>query len=210
MDNSIKKNTLIADIQYFGNLNYYFTLSKSTYIAFLYKSIHQKGMKLNRTCIYGPNKIMWLSVPLEGGREIKASIKDLKIANQEPWQRIHWRSIHDSYKKAPWFEEYAPALSEIYDQNYNFLWDWNMRTIQWALEVLGLKQVILSPDEHHPVSEDKFFVEENAAIKPLSYPEYNQVFSDRFGFVPNLSILDLIMNEGPRAAEYLKSIEVIY
>jgi hypothetical protein len=157
--------------------------------------------------IYGPNKVIDLSVPLEGGRSVKALVKDLKIAGREPWQRIHWRSIHDSYRKAPWFDEYAPELETMYQQNYNFLWDWNISTINWSLKVLGLDKVILSEIDHFEemgVGDDLL---DNTQKKIMKYQPYHQVFSDRHGFIENLSIIDLNMNMGPEAINYLSRLK---
>jgi hypothetical protein len=198
----------MIEIQYFGNICYYFDLLKSTYRDFDNMKWHKKGHSLNRMSIAGPNKVIDLSVPLEGGRSVKALVKDLKIANRDSWQRIHWRSIHDSYRKAPWFEEYAPELEILYRQNYNFLWDWNISTINWSLKVLGLNKVILSEKEHYKEIEDSSNLLSSLQKRIIIYPLYNQVFSDRHGFIENLSIIDLIMNLGPEAAKYLFSIEV--
>ena len=197
----------ITDIQYFGNVCYYFNLSYITYIKFNNRKWHKKGQSLNRMSIYGPNKVIDLSVPLEGGRSVKALVKDLKIAGREPWQRIHWRSIHDSYRKAPWFDEYAPELETMYQQNYNFLWDWNISTVNWSLKVLGLNKVILSELEVSQEIADKDESFSDTQKKTIIYPPYHQVFSDRQGFIENLSIIDLMMNLGPEAINYLSQLK---
>ena len=201
-----KNNIYYTDIQYFGDIYFYFSLLKYSYINFYHERPHKKDDHANRMSIYGPNKILNLSVPLEGGRAVKCLFKDLKIASNEPWQRVHWRSIHDSYRKAPWFEEYAPQLSAIYQQNYKYLWDWNICTISMALEMLRIDCVIMADIgvEYPSIStlQEKARLKENALI----YPPYNQVFADRLGFIPNLSIVDLLMNEGPAARDYIKNL----
>ena len=194
----MKNNKQIVDLQYFGSINYYLKLINSTHIYFFNERGHEKGLGWNRTRILGANKILTLSVPLQGGRSVKAPLSAVRIAADEGWQRIHWRSIHDSYRKAPWFEEYAPSLQNLYTQNYIFLWDWNMACTKWALKVLGINADILScsGSEETPTQN----------IHPPA-PPYYQVFADRHGgFVPDLSILDLILNEGPRSVNYLQSL----
>ena len=197
----------MTDIQYFGNIYYYFNLNKATYIKFNNRKWHKKGQSLNRMSIYGPNKVIDLSVPLEGGRSVKALVKDLKIAGREPWQRIHWRSIHDSYRKAPWFDEYAPEVETMYQQNYNFLWDWNISTINWSLKVLGLNKVILSEIDEFKEMDDHGEFTTGIPGTRLKHPPYHQVFSDRQGFIENLSIIDLVMNLGPEAINYLSRLK---
>ena len=203
MNNKLYKN---IEIQYFGDVYYYFNLINSTYIYFNDGLGHEKGKNWNRTRIMGANNWLCLSVPLEGGRSVKVSVKDLKISQREPWQRIHWRSIHDSYRKSPWFEEYAPALENIIHQSYHFLWDLNLKTFDWVHKTLGLDSVILSDIADYSQESqtgDLIFL---ADFQTEGYPVYTQVFSDKLGFMPNLSVLDLILNEGPMAKEYLKKL----
>ena len=203
MNNKIYK---LIEIQYFGDIYYYFNLVKSTYIYFNDELWHEKGNSRNRTRIMGANNRLSLSVPLEGGRSVRVPVKDLKICRREPWQRIHWRGIHDSYRKSPWFEEYAPTLENIIKQNYHFLWDLNLRTFEWVYKALDLNSAILAnKDDFAPdvCMDDVHFSSEFQTEK---YPVYRQVFSDKLGFMPNLSILDLILNEGPMAKEYLKKL----
>jgi hypothetical protein len=203
MDNKIIK---LIDIQYFGDIYYYLNLYNNKYIKFNNTSIHFKALHLNRTSIFSANKVLQLSVPLDGGRSVKLNVKELKISSREPWQRIHWRSIHDSYRKAPWFEEYSYELESLYQQNYTYLWDWNVKIANWVLAALRWDAVILAENELCIPEQ----LEQNTPYqfnqREDKYPVYQQVFSDKLGFQPNLSILDLIMNEGPAASNYLKKL----
>ncbi|MBU6157795.1 MAG: WbqC family protein [Bacteroidetes bacterium] len=213
------KNIQFVDIHYFGDINYYLKLINSTHIYYFNERGHQKGLGLNRIRILGANQILTLSVPLKGGRSVKAPLSSICIAADEAWQRIHWRSIHDSYRKAPWFEEYAPSLQNLYAKKYIFLWEWNLACTKWALNALKIKTDIMSFLEseflaNHPSSLLPGDALQYVSTPPTSNPQppsnlpsYPQVFADRHGgFVPNLSILDLILNEGPGAAQYLKNV----
>ncbi len=202
----IVNNLKITDIQYFGDIYFNLNLFNIKYIKFNNASRHFKGLHPNRTSIMGANKVLVLSVPLDGGRKVKKDIKDLKIVSRETWQRIHWRSIHDSYRKSPWFEEYAPQLEKIYLQNYIFLWDWNLDIARWVFEALNWGSVILAENEWNLPQELEQGVPYHFSKMEEGYPVYQQVFSDKLGFQPNLSILDLIMNEGPAASNYLKKL----
>jgi hypothetical protein len=154
----------------------------------------------------GANKVLVLSVPLEGGRAVKMNIKDLKIASRESWQRIHWRSIHDSYRKAPWFEEYAPWLEKLYGQSYTYLWDLNVKIMEWILQALKWNAVILAENEILNAFSLSKKNDNPGWVGKDGFPEYQQVFSNRLGFQPDLSVLDLILNEGPSAAQYLQKL----
>lgn len=203
MNNNLYKS---IEIQYIGDIYYYLNLINTTYIYFNDGLGHEKGKNWNRTRIMGANNLLCLSVPLEGGRSVRVPVKDLRISHREPWQRIHWRGIHDSYRKSPWFEEYAPALENLIHQNYHFLWDLNLKIFEWVHKTLGMESVILSDTTgFNPESGTDDFIF-SADFPKEGYPVYRQVFSDKLGFVPNLSVLDLILNEGPMAKEYLKKL----
>jgi hypothetical protein len=200
--------TQLTDIQYYGSVYYYISLLNNKYIIFDNTLSHFKGLHVNRTCILGANKVLTLSVPLEGGRSVKHKIMDLKIASRDSWQRIHWRSIHDSYRKAPWFEEYAVDLENLYQKTYVYLWDWNLKIAEWVFQSLNSETVILSEEVSGNLQNSKISFSNDSIKMGFGYPKYQQVFSDKLGFQPNLSILDLIMNEGPMARKYLEKLEV--
>ena len=203
----IYKNELkIIDIQYFGSIYFYLNFIYSSNIRFSSDVLYRKELHQNRMWLSGPNNLVRLSVPLAGGRNQKVQFKDLRIARADDWQRIHWRSIHDAYRKSPWFEEYAPGLENLYQQKDDFLIDWNFRTLQWSLSKLRLKIDILADDSKRNL--DPAFPEMSLPVQktPEGYPVYQQVFSDRIGFIANLSILDLIFCEGPISKEYLKKL----
>jgi hypothetical protein len=192
----------IIEYQYYGNVKLYSSLIQLKHVEFSVAASYQKSNHSNRTWLYGANGLIGLSIPLLGGRAQKVPFKDVLIAEDGYWRRQHWRSIHDSYRKAPWFEEYAWQLEELYRLPEKFLMDWNLKTMQWAIKVLGFEFDILAvnePSAFDPISEYPV---------PLSteYPKYQQVFSERNGFQPNLSIIDLILCEGPNALNYLHAL----
>lgn len=204
---NINNNDLkIIDIQYFGSIYFYLNFIYQSNIRFSSDVLYRKELHQNRMWLSGPNNLVRLSVPLAGGRNQKVQFKDLRIARADDWQRIHWRSIHDAYRKSPWFEEYAPGLEKLYQQKDDFLIDWNFRTLQWSLSTLRLKVDILADDSKRNL--DPSFPDMSLPVQRPSegHPVYQQVFSDRIGFVANLSILDLIFCEGPISKEYLKKL----
>jgi len=191
-------------MQYFGSIYFYLKFNNSAFGPIFLSDTYKKTMHLNRTWLMGPNKVIGLSVPLAGGRQNMQPVKEVKIAGDRSWSRVHWRTIHDCYRKAPWFENYCDTLQSLYEAPPLFLWEWNYMCMEWALDQIKEFNVILSEFEnidHNQRIQD-------ASDKPLfnppaDHPSYLQVFSDRHGFVSNLSILDLLFNEGPLAYEYL-------
>ena len=156
----------------------------------------------------GANGTLSLSVPLEGGRDQKVKWKDVKINYAEPWQRIHWRGIQSNYRKAPWFEDYAPELEQLFLRKEKYLLDLNLKSMEYCLQRLKLKVDILAYNEEEATKLISQRPKKSEAIPAEIFPVYQQVFSERHGFIPNLGILDLLFCEGPLATDYLRRINI--
>lgn len=170
---------------------------------------YQKQTIRNRCHILSANGIQTLVIPVMHERKIKILIKDLKICYNEPWQRIHWSALQSAYNKSPFFEFYKDDFEKIIFSNKVFLLDLNAELLQLVLKILGVEIKI-----NHTVTFEKKYAENDFRFlsdtkttgnqKPetrnLSYP---QVFSYKFGFTPNLSIVDLIFNEGKASIDFL-------
>ncbi len=198
-------NAYKIDLQYFGSIKYYYGLIDRTNVHFYSNVLLDKALHLNRTELIGANGPLLLTVPLVGGRDKKQRLRDTLISYSEPWQRIHWKGIHDSYRKAPWFEDYAPGLEQLIKGKEKFLVDLNLKTMEWVLQRLKLKIDILSVDTDLFALAKRESQPEKAGVAEVSFPAYQQVFAERHGFIPNLSILDLLLCEGPSAKKYLEN-----
>jgi hypothetical protein len=164
---------------------------------------YQKQSYRNRCRILGPNGVQDLIIPVVRGRSRELPIKEIKVDYAMSWTEQHLRAIMTAYRSAPFFEHYFNRFEKLYQKKDVFLFDWNMKFIQLCAELLGLSKEISFTQSyiHNPLDAD--FRER---IHPKSqkkqpddhfYPvSYFQVFSDRFEFQANLSIIDLLMNEG--------------
>jgi len=201
----MKKNRQYIDLQYFGDIKFISTLIKSTNAFFLPDVRYEKSLHLNRTCLIGANGPLLLTVPLIGGRDKKQKLKDVQISYVDPWQKIQWRGIDSSYRKAPWFEDYAPGLKELFELREKYLLDLNLKTMEWVSKKLKINVDILADNE---VSKKE--APGNSGVKTgFQYQPYQQVFMEKHGFKPNLSILDLLLCEGPSAKKYLEAIATL-
>jgi len=163
----------------------------------------------NRYSILGPNGKADLIIPVENGRTLGQLIREVRIAWHTEWQRNHWRSLLAAYNNSPWFRDFEEEIRPFYFRKWEFLFDYNMAYLQSIFNMLGVRKVIHLTDafEMVPGSFDNY----RDVITPKKrfdqwlpgyvQPEYTQVFHDKFPFVPGLSILDLLFNEGPLALE---------
>jgi hypothetical protein len=166
----------------------------------------------NRCQLAGSEGIIGLSIPLTKGRDQKGIIKDVRIADSLPWQAQHWKTIVSCYNRSPRFDFYRDGLESLYRRPADFLLDWNHRCLEWSLKVLGMackigvtKQFkpVYGPDEALDLRGE--WLPKNRQSWGVDTPPYRQVFEERTGFIPGLSILDLLFCEGKNAIRYIRS-----
>ena len=203
--------TLLTELQYFAPVVLYKRSIKERYIELEQYERWQKMSFRNRCTIAGANGLIDLSIPITGGRDTRNLIRDIRIDNMLKWQKIHWRGITSAYNRSPWFEFYAEELSRFYEARYTYLWDWNLDLMHWVLQQLKADVKINFTDSYKANIEESDILDYRNKILPKNIhdyatvcPVYNQVFQDRLGFQPNLSIIDLLFCEGNNAADLLR------
>jgi hypothetical protein len=213
---------LIVDLQYFPPIILFESLNKFSNIVFEQCEYYQKMSFRNRCQIAGAEGVINLSVPLVKGRDQKAFIKDVRISDWQPWQVQHWKTIVSCYSRSPWFEFYRDDLEELYKKPFDFLLDWNWDCMNWALGALKMPVPVSLTREYRKEYDAKEWMDWRGKIVPKNrgrgWPagapgqnagdgplKYRQVFEERVGYIPNLSILDLLFCEGKRSAELLRS-----
>jgi len=165
----------------------------------------QKMTYRNRYHIATANGPLLLSVPLAGGRLQRIPMQKVQIDERQNWQKQHWRSLFSAYGRAPFFEHYGPSLEALLHQRYEHLAALNKAAIEWIKKELRLPQQFILISEAAEVSAP---IKDLKAVAWDSLPvtHYTQVFEERTGFLPHLSILDMIMNEGPAAVGYMTAL----
>lgn len=193
---------------YFPSISYLACfLSKNEPVIEVCETYHKQTYR-NRCRVMTANGVESLSVPVVKVNGNHTMTKDMAISHVEPWQHIHSRCLESAYKAAPYFDHYYDCLRPIFEGHFERLIDLNDAALQAVLKMLKVKKEIVHTTDYVREAENDL----REAFSPKksdenkSFPEYYQVFGTKFPFAPDLSVLDLIFNEGPEALQYLNRI----
>jgi len=163
----------------------------------------------NHCSIYGPNGMQTLSIPVIRVDGNHTLTKDIRISDQAAWQKIHWRSIETAYNNSPFFLFYKDHFIRFYEKGYRFLLDLNNEILQVLLGTLETDRAVRITEcfEKAPAGVKDLRGIFGLKAHPMltSHPAYPQVFESTHGFIPGLSVLDLIFNLGPETPFYLEA-----
>jgi hypothetical protein len=160
----------------------------------------------NRAHIYSPDGMLALTVPIVKGAKVHTKMKDVKISYDFKWQRMHWMGLQNCYRRSAYFEFYEDDFARFYDRNFAFLFDYNEELLRLILKLLKLKADYTLTTEYHetyPGMLDLRRVITPKKESDIDQKPYFQLFEERHGFLKNLSIVDLLFNQGPQAINYL-------
>ncbi|MDC6367580.1 MULTISPECIES: WbqC family protein [Flavobacteriaceae] len=170
----------------------------------------QKQTYRNRCYISTDQGKHMLNIPIKhvGGNEGRQKYVEVEMDNSSQWKKIHWRTLETAYRTSPFFEFYEDDIKPLFESNDVNLYEFNLTTIETISGCLGLG-IQNKKTENYELTPAEFVDYRSLVLakKELNTPftPYNQVFEERNGFISNLSILDLLFNEGPNALSYLKN-----
>ena len=166
----------------------------------------QKQTNRNRMYIYSPNGIQMLNIPVKHSKENHQKTKDVKIEDAFDWQKQHFKSLEAAYRTSPFFEYFEDDLAPIFQKKHTFLMDLNLEALDIVANCLGFDLKYKKTEEyfHETTDFSDFRHLANGKKDTLQFEPYTQVFEEKHGYLNNLSILDLLFNEGRYAVEYLK------
>ncbi|MEI6139488.1 MAG: WbqC family protein [Mariniphaga sp.] len=214
MDNP--KETVLLSSAYLAPIQYFTKLIGYSEVQVEICESYLKQTYRNRTIILTANGPIQLSLPVTDGPGAKGPIRDIELSYDHQWQQIHWRGISSAYNNSPFFEYYADDLAPYYhEKRWKYLFDFNLEIQNTLFECLDIKKDIKFTDDYVPLGKVPETMEDmrhNIHPKPqkqsvdphFSPKPYTQVFHEKFGFIPNLSILDLMFNEGPETVSNLR------
>ena len=191
---------------YFPSISYMaHFLKEDAPVIEVFETYHKQTYR-NRCLVMTANGVESLSVPVVKVNGNHTMTKDVAISPIEPWQHIHSRYLESAYKASPYFDHYYDYLKPIFEGHFNRLIDLNDTALQAVLKMLKVKkEIIHTMDYVHETEND--LREVFNPKKPFDaklFPTYYQVFSEKFPFASDLSVLDLVFNEGPEAMGYLQ------
>jgi hypothetical protein len=190
---------------YFSPISQYQALLNSNSITFEVEDNYQKQTYRNRCYIYGANGKQLLNIPVTIPKSSKKTkSKDILIENSN-WQKQHYKSLEAAYNHSPFFEFYKDDLRKIFSKKYTYLLDVNLDTFNFIMDALELfKEYTLSKTyEETKLNDFRNLADSKKKVEISSIP-YIQMFDQKFGFLKNLSILDLLFMEGPNSINFLE------
>ena len=192
---------------YFPSISHFVAMAQADSIVLEVGDNFQKQTNRNRTYIYSPNGIQLLNIPIKHTKERHQNIKEVQLETAFDWQKQHFKSLEAAYRTSPFFEYFEDSLAPIFTKKYRFLMDLNLESMHIVSKCLGMSFEFDETTEYfREVSEYSDFRNLVDGKKDTSsFESYTQVFGDKHGFINNLSVLDLLFNEGRFALEYLKN-----
>ena len=223
--------TALLQTTYFGPIQWYQKLYRYDHCLIEQYDSFQKQTYRNRCVIATANGLQALTVPIENEkgemRNEKCLLRDVRISDHNQWRRVHWNALQSAYSESPFFEYYADDLHPFFENKYEFLLDFNEAIRQKVCELIDIHPnveyssqfIVLSPrvrrcNHSSQLQRSTFNVQRDdfRDVINAKHPqpdaeftpkEYWQVFQHKHGFLPNLSILDLLFNMGPESIFYL-------
>lgn len=193
---------------YFPSISHFSVMAQSESITFEIEDNFQKQTNRNRAYIYSPNGIQLLNIPVKHSKDAHQKTKEIQVENEFDWQKQHFKSLEAAYRNSPFFEFFEDDIRPFFEKKHQFLMDLNFEALDIVTKCLRMKLEYTKTSEYFHDADSTisdFRALANGKKDSNTFETYVQVFDDKHGFINNLSVLDLIFNEGKYAMEYLKN-----
>ncbi|RFN57772.1 WbqC family protein [Marixanthomonas ophiurae] len=202
--------SILVHPTYFPSIAQMVAISQAEKVNFEVSGNYQKQSYRTRAYIAHSNGKLLLNVPIKHTGERQKS-KDIVVENEFPWQSQHWKSLETAYRTSPFFEFYEDELYPLFNKKVSSLLDHNLQIFDTICELIELEPSISYTEEYikQPDNVKNLrYLAKAKKEKSFQLAPYYQVFETKHGFLPNLSILDLLFNEGPNTLNYLQQQEI--
>jgi hypothetical protein len=202
-------SVVLLSTAYLAPVSYYVLLARAGKVVIEQHENYQKQSYRNRCLIAAANGPMVLSIPVKKTLPGKNSIRDIQLSGHGNWQHMHWNSLVSAYASSPYFAFYRDDIRPFYEKKYKYLFDFNEALREEICALLHLEPR-LEYSKSYTTGPETEILDYRELIHPkkqrleeLLPGPYVQVFDRKFGFLPDLSVLDLLFNTGPEASLFL-------
>jgi hypothetical protein len=199
-------NNILIHPSYFPSISHFVAIANAEKVTLETDDNYQKQTNRSRMYIYSPNGIQLLHIPVKHSKNVHQKTKDVQLETDFNWQKQHFKSLEAAYRSSPFFEYFEDNLMPIFEKKHTFLMDLNLQTMELVCNCLKLDFTYNETTEyfHEVTDKSDFRYLINGKKDTSNFEDYTQVFGEKHGFLNNLSILDLLFNEGRYALDYLK------
>lgn len=193
---------------YFSPISQYASIFSSESVVFEVEDNFQKQTYRNRCYIYGANGKLLLNIPVKNSSlKGRKKTKDTLVENDFPWQTQHFKSLQSAYRASPFFEFFEDDLAPIFNKKYKYLQDINIDTFLFVTDALQISQEYIKTTKYEVQTTKKDYRDLAIAKSEIDFKTntYIQMFDHKHGFIPNLSILDLLFMEGANTISFLEN-----
>ncbi len=193
---------------YFPSIAQMVAIAQADEVFFEVEDNYQKQTYRNRAYIAHSNGLLLLNVPIKHtNKGIRKMTKNVQTENDFPWQDQHWKSLQSAYRTSPFFEYYEDDLAPIFSRNVTSLLEHNLLIYACLAELIGLNEEYLKTNEYiaKPDCTDLRNLINAKNKIDFTIEKYVQVHEANHDFIPNLSVLDLLFNQGPNTLNYLEN-----
>jgi hypothetical protein len=203
----VEGNRILISTAYLPPVHYFSIVAKAEEVVIEQYETYPKQTYRNRCEIYSANGKIPLIIPVHKPDGNHTMTKDIRVSNHEKWQLLHWRAIKAAYANSPFFLYYQDELEHFFTEKVSGLLDFNTRLMKVILELIGIeKKINYTEDflkEPHDILDYRWKITPKKPYSDFQTNEYYQSFNEKHGFIPGLSIIDLLFNLGPETGEYL-------
>jgi len=200
------KNILLHP-SYFPTIEQMAVASQANTVVWEVADNYQKQTYRNRTYIAHSNGVLLLNIPIKHNKNgQRQKTNEVLVENDFPWQEQHWKSLQSAYRTSPFFEYYEDDLEPLFKEAVESLLEHNLKIYDVLADLIGIETKTSKTSSYiiHPEIDDyRYFINSKRKSEFITEP-YTQVLEANHGFLPNLSVLDLLFNEGPNSLSYLE------
>ena len=203
---------ILIECQYLPPVSFFALAIQAECVLIEQHENYVKSSYRNRCHLAGPDGLLRLSVPVVGGKDQHTPYREVRIFQDGGWKKDHWQSICSCYRRSPYFEYYEDAFESTFFQEQDRLFSFNFQLLKYLFNTIGMPVELDLSDRYE--KNPSGYEDWRNAIRPnearskqvtgFEYPRYVQVFEPKTGFIPNLSILDLLFAEGPNTLDVIK------